>query len=64
MPRVLIYYFFLQQDMSKEDAEGEEGRAGDDDAGERRATMKVAVMVKTECDSIWAYVVESKGTLT
>ena len=26
--------------------------------------MTVAVMVKTECDSIWAYVVESKGTLT
>lgn len=64
MPRVLIYYFFLQQDMSKEDAEAEEGRAGDDDAGERRATMRVAVMVETGCDSIWAYVVESKGTLT
>ena len=64
MPRVLIYYFFLHQDMSNGDAEGEEERAGDDDAGERRATMKVAVVVETECDSIWAYVVESKGTLT
>ena len=62
VPRVIIDYAFLQQDMTQEvEGEGEEGEGGSDGA---RATMKVAVMIETECESIWAYVVESKGTLT
>ena len=56
-------YAFLQQDMSKEKM-GDEDEEGQEDEDMRRAGMKILVMVETECDSVWAYVVESKGTLT
>ena len=62
VPRVILDYAFIQQDMvtEKEEDEGEAVRA---DATIERSSMKILVMVETECDSIWAYVVENKGTL-
>ena len=62
VPRVIIDYAFLQEDMTKEI----EDDNNDDEVSSKegvRATMKVLVMVETLCGSIWTYVVESKGTL-
>ena len=56
-------YAFLQQDMSKEKM-GDEDEEGQEDEDMRRGGVKIPVMVETECDSVRAYVVESKGTLT
>ena len=62
LPRVILDYAFLQQDMTKEKA-ADDGEEGQEDEEARRASMKSLVMVETECDSVWAYAVESKGTL-
>ena len=52
VPKVILDFAFLQQDMVRErsvdDGEGEQGE------GMERASMKMLVMVETECDSVWA----------
>ena len=52
VPRVIIDYAFLQEDMTKE-VEAEEGKKEDDAEVEGvRASMKIVVMTETECNSI------------
>ena len=60
VPRVILDYAFLQQDMAKE-REGDEHES--EHAEIERSSMKILVMVETECDSIWAYTVENKGSM-
>ena len=62
LPRVILDYAFLQQDMTKEKA-ADDGEEGQEDEEARRASLKILVMVETECDGVWAYAPESKGTL-
>ena len=66
IPRVILDYAFLQQEMVREALEDSGEGAAEDRAaaGVERLTVKMAVMIETECNSIWAYAVESKGTLT
>ena len=46
--------------MSKEKM-GVEDEEEQEDEDMRRAGIKMPVMVETECESVWAYVVESKA---
>ena len=67
IPRVIFDYAFMQQDKVREKLEdnGVEAHTAEalEAVGVQRATVKLLVMTETGCDSVWAYVIESKGTL-
>ena len=55
VPRIIFDYGFLKENVTL-DAEGGTVAA--------RASMTLLVMTETQCDSVWIYAVEGKGTLT
>ena len=58
LPRVRMDYCFLTEDVDKES--GEHGEA---EVERARTSITVAVMQESLSKSVWAYAVESKGSL-
>ena len=58
LPRVRMDYCFLTENVEKE-----EGEHGEKDSVKADTSITVAVMQESLCRSVWAYAVESKGSM-
>ena len=58
LPRVRMDYCFLTEDVDK--SSGDHGEAEVQRAG---ASITVAVMQESLCKSVWAYAVDTKGSM-
>ena len=58
LPRVRMDYCFLTEDVNRES-----GEHGEEEAEKARTSITVAVMQESLSKSVWAYAVESKGSM-
>ena len=58
LPRVRMDYCFLTENVEKE-----AGEHGEEESVKAGTTITVAVMQESLCRSVWAYAVESKGSM-